>query len=343
MSTVHIGERAVGTGHPVWIVAELGGNAGQDYRVSIRLVHAAHKAGADAVKTACFTPDSMAYPGICRLQWQGKEYDLYDLYRETAMPMEWHAKLKETCDDLGMVYFASVFSAADCDLMESVGVPCYKIASFEITDLPLIRYVASKGKPLILSTGMATLGEIDAALAAAANGPTPILLKCASAYPAPPSAMNLETIGALAYESACPVGLSDHTLGWVVPVAAVALGACVIEKHLTLSRADGGPDAAHSLEPHEFAAMVEAIRVAEQAIGTVQYGPTEDERPNLRYRRSLWVVKGIRPGERITAENVRSLRPADGLEPRYLPEVLARRARVGIDAGTALTADLLTH
>ena len=229
------------------------------------------------------------------------------------------------------------------DFLEAMGVPAYKIASFELVDLPLVRRVAATGKPVILSTGMASLGEIDAALGAAREaGATELaLLKCTSAYPAPPESMNLRTIPHLAEAFGLPVGLSDHTLGVAVPVAAVSLGACIVEKHLTLERAAGGPDAAFSLEPGEFRAMVDAVRVAERALGTVSYETSAEEVASRPFRRSLFVVQDIAAGEAFTRENVRSIRPADGLPPRFLDDVLGRRATRDVARGTPLTRDLV--
>ena len=260
------------------------------------------------------------------LLWDGRT--LYDLYGEAYTPWEWQPKLKAIASDLGLDLFSTPFDFTAVDFLEEMGVPAYKIASFELVDLPLIRRVAQAGKPIILSTGMATLAEIDEAVQTARiAGATQIaLLKCNSGYPAPAEEMNLRTIPHMAEAFGVPVGLSDHTLGIAVPVAAVALGACIIEKHFTLSRTIPGPDSAFSLEPHEFKAMVEAVRVAEKALGTVHFGMCEAEAKSRVFRRSLFVVKDIKAGETFTDESVRSIRPGYGLSPKYLPDVLGRHA-----------------
>ncbi len=239
---------------------------------------------------------------------------------------------------LGLLAFSTPFDPTAVDFLEGLGVPAYKVASFEIVDLPLIEKIARTGKPMIISTGMATLAEIDEAVAAArgAGAREIALLKCSSAYPASPAEMNLKTIPHLAEAFGLPVGLSDHTLGTAVPVAAVALGACIIEKHLALSRSQPGPDVAFSLEPHEFRAMVEAVRMAQQAVGGVSYGLSPREAAGRAFRRSLFVVRDVRSGEVFTADNVRSVRPADGLPPKYLAQVLGRRATQDLQAGTPL-------
>lgn len=344
---MNIGRHPIGPGHPVFILAELSGNAGKDFDKAVRLVYEAHKAGADAVKTQCFTPDSMtldcdAEP-FC-IVWNGQERTLYDLYSETAMPMDWHPKLKDLCESLGMEYFASVFSPQDADFMEALDVPAYKIASFELTDLPLIRYVASKGKPVILSTGMATENEVDTADKAAneayGSSHERIILKCVSAYPASIVDSNLRSLSDWVSFGDI-VGLSDHTLSIVPPVVAVSLGAVLIEKHLCLSRADGGPDAAFSLEPDEFAQMVKAVRGTEKALGEVRYGPTEAEIQMLRYRRSLFATKDIAEGEKFTTDNVRSIRPGNGLPPDAIGKVMGNRAMRDIRRGTPLAWEMV--
>lgn len=366
MPTLTIAGRKVGPGQPCWIVAELGANAARDYATAEALVRAAKEAGADSVKTQCFEWDTMTLQDDSppfQLTWAGKETSLWQLYAETAMPLGWHKPLKDLAESLGMVYFASVFSPADADFMSWLDVPAYKIASFEITDLPLIRAVAKKGKPILLSTGMAELMDVLEAINAADEGmrdrirlpenrglaaPAPVVvLKCTSAYPAPASEANLRTIQDPRLRAHTAAGwrneytpylhgLSDHTRSNAVVSAAVTLGACIVERHLTLDRSAGGPDAAFSDEPVEFAAMVRAIREAEAALGTVHYGPTESELPMLRYRRSLWVVKDLAEWEVLTTENVRSLRPIGGLEPRHLPDVLGKRAKRALVRGTAL-------
>jgi N-acetylneuraminate synthase len=259
------------------------------------------------------------------------------------MPWDWQPKLKKVADDLGIDLFSTPFDKTAVDFLEEMGVPAYKVASFELVDIPLIEYIAAKGKPIILSTGMATLDEIDEAVSAARKaGATQIaLLKCTSAYPAPPEDVNLRTIPHLAKKFGVPVGLSDHTLGIAVPVAAVALGACIVEKHFTLSRSVPSPDSAFSLEPDEFRAMVEAIRTAEKALGKARYEVSEQEAKSRVFRRSLFVVKDMKAGEVFTEENVRSIRPGYGLPPKHRKEVLGRRAKQGIKRGTPLGWELI--
>lgn len=363
MSGITIAGRKIGPGHSCFIVAEMSANA-RTLAEAKEIVLWAKLAGADAVKTQCFAAETMTIDSDTEqfmIDWQGQMRTLYSLYREAAMPLCWHADLKKLTESLGMIYFASVFSRADVDFMRSLDVACYKISSFELGDTGLIRYAASKGKPIILSTGMGTIGEINAAIRAANDGkkdrvhlpenrhlmpPCEVaLLKCTSAYPASATDANLRTIQQMreCQFPHIPIGLSDHTLGIAVPVAAVALGACIIEKHLCLDRSLGGPDAAFSLEPHEFKAMVEAVRIAEQALGEVRYGPTESEKPMLRYRRSLFVVDDVQAGELFTAENVRSIRPADGLHPKHYDEVLGKRAARNIERATPLTWEMIAQ
>ncbi len=342
MSHITIAGRQIGPGNPVWIVAEIGANA-RTYYDAERLIIEAHEAGADAVKVQAIRPDGITLDcdnehfQIKDGPWKGRT--LWDLYEECAMPWLWFDGLKRVTEALGMTFFASVFCKESVDFCESLGMPAYKIASFELVDLPLIRYAASKGRPVILSTGMATKEEIKEALCLfrgrSSSEYDPVaVLHCVSAYPANPVDANLERIRADG--EFFVMGLSDHTLGIAVPVAAVALGACIIEKHLCLDRSAGGPDSAFSLEPAEFKAMVDAVRVAEQAMGEVKYGATESERANLQFRRSLFVVADVRAGERYSPENVRSIRPASGLHPRFFDEVCGRRAARDVARGTPL-------
>jgi pseudaminic acid synthase len=340
---LQVGDRRIGPGHGVYVVAELSSNHNQSYNHAEDLVCAAKGAGADAVKLQTYTPDTLTIRcdnerfriGKGTL-WEGRT--LYDLYAEAQMPWEWQPRLKQVADGLGLDLFSTPFDATAVDFLEAMGVPAHKVASFEIVDLPLIARIARTGKPMILSTGMATLGEIDEAVetARAAGAHEIALLKCSSAYPAPPEEMNLRTIPHLAQAFDVVVGLSDHTLGIAAAVAAVALGASVIEKHLTLSRATPSPDSAFSLEPHEFRAMVEAVREAEKALGEVCYGVTEREKPSRVFRRSLFVVKDTKAGEVFGDENVRSIRPGNGLPPKFLKEVLGRHASRDLKRGTPL-------
>jgi N-acetylneuraminate synthase len=340
---IEIKGRHVGQGRPVYVVAELSANHGRDFDQAVRIVQAAKEAGADAVKLQTYTPDTLTIRSdkdFFRIRggtlWDGRT--LYDLYSEAYMPWEWQPKLKALADELGIDLFSTAYDSSAVDFLEELGVPLHKVASFEAVDIPLIERMASTGKPLIISTGMASLGEIQEAVQAARNmGATQIaLLKCTSAYPAPAEEMNLRSIPHLAEAFHVPVGLSDHSLGIAVPVAAVALGACIIEKHLALSRGIPGPDSAFSLEPDEFKAMVEAVRAAEKAVGEVRYGVSKREAKSHVFRRSLFVVKDIRAGEVFTEENVRSIRPGYGLAPKYLKDILGRRAARDISRGTPL-------
>lgn len=344
---MEINNRPIGHGHPVYIIAELSANHNQDFDQAIRLIEAAKEAGADAIKLQTYTPDTITinarneYFRIDGTIWEGR--NLYDLYGEAYTPWDWQPKLKETANRLGMDLFSSPFDETAVQFLEEMGVPAYKIASFENNDLTLLRHVARTGKPVIVSTGMASLAEIDEAVRTLQQGGSPqiALLKCTSAYPAAPAEINLRVIPHLAEAFGLPVGLSDHTLGTAVPVAAVALGASIIEKHFTLSRSVRGPDSAFSLEPDEFKAMVQAVRVTEQALGQVHYGPMPSEMKSLAFRRSLFVVRDIKAGETFSAENVRSIRPGHGLHTRYLEVIIGRRANRDIAMGTPLSWDLI--
>ena len=346
--SIQIQGRRIGAGYPVYVVAELSANHRQDLQQAMALIRAAKEAGADAVKLQTYTPDTMTIRSERRdfrieggTPWDGRT--LYDLYGEACTPWEWQPQLKALADALGLTLFSTAFDASAVEFLEGMGVAAHKVASFEIVDIPLIERMARTGKPIILSSGMATRGEIEHAVdaARAAGARQLALLKCTSAYPAPPEAMNLRTIPALAEAFGLPIGLSDHTLGIAVPQAAVALGACIIEKHLTLSRDVPSPDSAFSLEPREFKAMVDAIRTVEQALGEVRYGASEQEAKSLVFRRSLFVVEAMKAGDVLTPTRVRSIRPGFGLPPRYLRDVLGRRAATDIEAGTPLRWELL--
>lgn len=343
MTGFSIHGRQIGAGRPVYIIAEMSANHNGDYDQAVALVHAAKEAGADAVKLQTYTADTLTIDSDAACfrvgggtLWDGRT--LYDLYGEAYTPWDWQPRLKTVADGLGLDFFSTPFDSSAVDFLEGMGVPAYKIASFELVDIPLIRRVARAGKPMIMSTGMATLSEIEEAVEAARGaGATQIaLLKCNSAYPAPPEGMNLRTIPALADHFDVPVGLSDHTLDLAVPVTAVALGTCIIEKHLTLSRAAPGPDSAFSLEPQEFRALADAVRTAEMALGTVRYGVSPEEEKSVVFRRSLFVVRDVRAGEPFTEENVRSIRPSGGLLPKHLDAVLGRRAARDVPRGTPL-------
>lgn len=347
--SVKINDRSIGVEFSAYVIAELSANHHQKFDEAVKLIGAAKEAGADAVKLQTYTPDTLTIQ--CERQefrigggtpWDGRT--LYDLYSEAYMPWEWQPKLKKLADELRIDLFSTPYDRTAVDFLEKIAVPAYKVASFEIVDIPLIEYIATKGKPMIISTGMATLAEIDEAVQAArkAGAKQIALLKCTSAYPAPVEDVNLRTIPDLAKKFRVPVGLSDHTMGIAVPVAAVALGACIVEKHFTLSRSIVGPDSAFSLEPQEFKAMVEAIRTAEKAVGQVDYETGEREAGSRVFRRSLFVVKDMRAGDAFTGENVRSIRPGHGLHPRNLKDVLGRRAARDIRRGTPLTWELVS-
>ena len=344
---ISINDRRVGLSEPVYIVAEMSGNHNGDYDRAVRIIEAAAEVGADAIKIQTYMADTMTIDSdrepfrIEGTLWDGRT--LYDLYEEAHTPWEWHADLQTVAHENGLDFFSTPFDASAVDFLEDLDVPVYKIASFENVDLPLIRRIAETGKPTIRSTGMATLGEIDEAVCAfrEAGGKGLVLLKCTSAYPAPPEEANLRTIPHMADAFDVPVGLSDHTMGGAVPTVAVALGACVIEKHLTLSREEEGPDSDFSMEPSEFRHMVEFVRTAEKALGHVNYERTEAQQESLVFRRSLFVVKDVEQGEPLTEENVRSIRPGHGLHTHHLSDVLGHRAARDIKRGTPLQWDLV--
>jgi pseudaminic acid synthase len=347
-TSFRIGSHTVGKDQSVYIIAELSANHNQDFDQAVALVHAAKEAGADAVKIQTYTADTLTID--CRneyfrigkgTQWEGK--NLYDLYGEAFTPWGWQPKLQQIASEIGLDFFSTPFDPTSVEFLEKMNVPAYKIASFEIVDIPLIRTIARTGKPIIMSTGMATLDEIDEAVTAIREeGNNQIaLLKCTSAYPAVPEDMNLLTIPDMAARFNVPVGLSDHTLGTTIPVAAVSLGACIIEKHFTLSRATPGPDSSFSLEPPEFRAMADAIHETEKALGTVNYSVTDHEKASRVFRRSLFTVEDIQAGELFTEQNIRSIRPGYGLAPKHIISVLGKKAKVKIAKGTPLSWDLI--
>lgn len=344
---MEISGRLIGPGQPAYIVAEMSANHDQSLDRARDVIRAAAASGADAVKLQTYTADTLTIDSgrecfrISGTIWNGRT--LHELYREAYTPWDWHGPLKALAEELGLQFFSTPFDATAVDFLEQMSVVAHKVASFEIVDLPLLARVAATGKPVIMSTGMATLEEIDEAVSTLRSGGCRelALLKCTSAYPAGAGDMNLRTIPDLAARFGVPVGLSDHSMDTAVPVAAVALGACIIEKHLTLTRSSGGPDSAFSLEPVEFREMVDAVRVAEAALGGVTYGAGGHERGSLRFRRSLFAVEDVAAGEAFTARNVRSIRPADGLHPRHFDEVLGRRAKTSIERGTPLSWDLV--
>src|ERR1700730_6395800 len=350
LHSIRINGRDIGQHSATYIVAELSANHNQSFDTAIKLIEAAKQAGADAIKLQTYTANTITLGSsnpCFRIgggtQWDGKL--LYDLYREAYTPWEWQPKLKVVANDLGMDLFSSAFDETAVDFLERMDVPAHKVASFELVDIPLIRKMAHTGKPVIMSTGMATLGEIEeAVLAVRGEGNDSIaLLKCTSAYPALPEEMNLHTIPHLSQTFGTPVGLSDHTLGMAVSVAAVALGATIIEKHFTLSRSDPGPDSQFSLEPREFKEMVAAVRAIESALGSVQYGPSAAERSSTVFRRSLFVVENVRADEVFTERNIRSIRPGHGLHTRFLEQVLGQHASCDIKRGTPLDWALISE
>lgn len=337
-----IAGRAIGPDQPPYIIAELSGNHNGDLGRAMALVDAAAAAGADAVKMQTYTADTMTIDHdspdfrIAGGPWDGRT--LHDLYGEASTPWEWHEALFARAAEHGLAAFSSPFDATAVDFLETLGAPAYKIASFEIVDHPLIRKVAATGKPVIISTGMADIAEIAEAVAVARGAGIDqlALLHCVSGYPSRPSEANLRTIPVMRDVFATVVGLSDHTLGPGVSIASVAMGACIIEKHLTLARADGGPDAGFSLEPAEFKALVDGCRAGWEALGRVTFEREESETPNIRFRRSIYVVQDIAAGDVFTPENIRLIRPGFGLAPKHYPELLGKRAAVELRRGTAL-------
>ena len=346
---VIIDKRAIGADDPPFIIAEMSGNHNQSLERALAIVEAAAKTGAHALKIQTYTPDTMTldlderefHISDPKSLWAGTS--LYKLYGQAYTPWEWHKPIFERANKLGMIAFSTPFDDTAVDFLESLHVPCYKIASFENTDIPLIRRVSATGRPVIISTGMATEAELDDTVSAAraAGCRDLILLKCTSTYPATAENTNILTIPHLRERFGCEVGISDHTMGVGVSVASVALGATVIEKHFTLSRADGGVDSAFSMEPVEMAMLVRETRSAWQSIGTVRYGPTEAELKSILFRRSLYFVKDLNMGDVLTRENVRAIRPGLGLPPKHLDQLLGMKVKDYVKRGTALAWDLL--
>lgn len=346
--TFNIRNHRIGSGEPAFIMAELSGNHLQDFDLAMKTIEAMKAAGADAVKLQTYTADTLTIDEdnkYFRIEhdtlWDGKT--LHKLYEEAYTPWEWQPRLKDYAEGLGMICFSTPFDRTAVDFLEKMDVPAYKIASFEISDISLIEYAAAKGKPMILSTGIATLDDIREAVDACrrAGNDRIALLKCTSAYPAPLEEVNLHTLPDMAEKFGTVVGVSDHTLGISVPIASVALEAKIIEKHFILDRKLGGPDAAFSLEPAEFAQMVRAVREVEKALGRVTYEITEKVGKNRIFARSLFVVKDVRAGEPLTEENIRSIRPGYGLAPKHLSEILGRKAKADIKRGTPLSWELI--
>jgi N-acetylneuraminate synthase len=347
--SIEVGHRRIGSGQEPFVIAEMSGNHNGDLERALDIVRAVADAGAHAVKLQTYTADTITLdvdsPRF-RLRedhplWPGRR--LHELYDEAHTPWDWHEKIFALADELGLVGFSAPFDPTAVDFLASLGVPMLKSASSEITDLPLIRAIAAAGKPMLISTGTATLGEIDAAVRAARSTGNEdlVVLGCTTSYPAPPEASNLRALPVLRDALAVQVGLSDHTMGIGAAVAAVALGATVIEKHVTLDRSDGGVDAAFSLEPEELRLLVTETRTAWQALGEATVGPRAVEAEGLRFRRSLFVTRDVRAGEPVTADNVRSVRPADGLPPDTFDAVVGRPFRVDAAKGTPLGWHLL--
>lgn len=345
---IKIGRRKIGSGHPVFIVAELSCNHLQKYDIAIKTIRSMKESGADAVKLQTYTPDTITID--CGNKYfkirQGTLWDgrtLYKLYQQAYTPWEWQPKLKKIAEDIGLIFFSSPFDCTAVDYLEEMNVPAYKVPSFEITDTPLIEYIASKGKPVLISTGIADLDDIKEAIAACkrAGNDRIALLKCTSAYPAPFEEMNLRAIPMLQRKFKTVLGISDHTLGTSVSVASVVLGASIIERHFILDRKLGGPDSPFSLEPGEFKAMVKAVRQVEKAMGTGAFGITKSVKKTKEFARSLFAVRDIVTGEPFTNENVRSIRPGYGLHPKNLKAILGKTAKRPIKRGMPLKWDLI--
>lgn len=348
MKTIKIAQREIGKRLPVFIVAELSANHLGSIDTAIDTIRAMKFAGADAVKLQTYTPNTMTID--CDNEyfqikhgtiWDGTS--LYDLYKEAYTPWEWHPRLKKVADEMGLIFFSTPFDRTAVDFLETMNVPAYKVASLEITDIPLIEYIASKGKPVIISTGIATLSDISEAIEACirAGNEQVIILKCTTEYPTPLENVNINVIPNMMETFDEVIGLSDHTLGISVPIAAVALGACMVEKHFILAKELGGPDAAFSLNPQEFSSMVTSIREVEKALGMVTYNLPEKTLKNREFCRSLFIVKDMGTGETFTMENVQSIRPGYGLAPKYLPDILGRKARSDLKKGTPVSWNLI--
>ncbi|QIZ73123.1 pseudaminic acid synthase [Oxynema aestuarii] len=349
MNSIKIGNYSIGIDRPPFIVAEMSGNHNQSLDRALEIVEAAAAAGVSAVKLQTYTAETMTLDLAEReffinntdSLWHG--YSLYQLYEKAHTPWEWHQPIFDRCQQLGILGFSTPFDATAVDFLESLDVPCYKIASFENTDLPLIRKVASTGKPLIISTGMATIAELDETVRTAkeAGCQSLILLKCTSTYPATPENSNLRTLPHLRQLFDVEVGLSDHTMGVGVAVASVAFGATFIEKHFTLRRADGGVDSAFSMEPQEMQQLAIETQKAWQSLGRIQYGPSDAERASMGFRRSLYVARDMKAGDCFTPENLRAIRPGLGLSPKYYPILLGKVVKKDLKKGTPVSWDVI--
>lgn len=348
MQTIQIGDRAVGPDQEPFVIAEMSGNHNQSLDRALAIVEAAAKSGAHALKIQTYTADTMTLDlseGEFSVSdpnslWKGQS--LHELYQKAYTPWEWHKPIFDRCRELGMIGFSTPFDDSALEFLESLDVPCYKIASFENTDIPLIRKVAATRKPMIISTGMASIPELEETVSAAkeAGCDQLILLKCTSTYPAEPKNTNILTIPNMRERFACQIGLSDHTMGVGVAVASVALGTTVIEKHFTLSRADGGVDSAFSMEPEEMASLVRESQRAWQALGVVNYGPVGNEKTSLQFRRSLYIAEDMKAGDSITRQNMRAVRPGKGLPPKFYDALLGKKVKMDIKKGTPASWDL---
>lgn len=342
MNAVRIRNRLVGEGYPTYIIAEMSANHAGSIERAKEIIRVAKDCGADCIKIQTYTPDTITidcdneYFQIQEGTWKGE--NLYSLYGKAYTPWEWHKELKEAANKIGIDFFSTPFDKTSVDFLESIDIPFYKIASFELVDIPLIRYVASKGKPIIMSTGMGTQEEIREAVEAAyqEHNDRVVLLKCSSAYPALPDDMNLRTIEDMRERFNLPVGLSDHSLGSLSATTAIAMGASVIEKHFCLSRDISNPDASFSMTPSEFSSMVSDIRKVEKALGRITYGPSDQEQNSLKFRKSVFVIKDVNEGERFTEENLKVIRPGFGLKPKYFQDVLGKSAVRALKRGTPL-------
>ena len=348
MNDIFIQDRRIGLNEPAFIIAELSCNHLNDFSIVEKTVQEAAKSGVDALKMATLTPDTMTLDTTksdfiiqADSKWDGRSF--YDLYSETSMPYEWHEKIQTMCDDLGLICFSTPYDITAAEFLSGLNMPAYKIASFEISDIPLIKTVASLGKPVIISTGIAKKEEIDDAIEAcrSVGNDEIVLLKCTSGYPAPFQQINLRTIKRFQKDYNVIPGLSDHTLGIEVPIAAVALGARVIEKHIILDRSLGGPDAHFSLEPAEFKMLVDAVRNVEKSLGQETYELTESSKQSRDFMRSLYVVKDVKQGEAFTSENIRSIRPGYGMAPKNYERILGKTASEDIERGTPLSEKLI--
>lgn len=349
MKEFTIGKRKIGGNNPVFIIAEMSGNHMQKLEHAFAIIDAAAEVGVDAVKIQTYTADTITLDSDKKYfqiqggnkDWKGKT--LYELYRQAFTPWEWISKMKERAEKKGLIFFSSVFDSTSVDFLEKLKMPVYKIASFEVVDIPLLKRVGKTGKPVIISKGMATKEELSLAVKTLKQSGTPAvaILQCVSSYPALPEEMNLKTIRDISLRFGAVSGLSDHTLGTTVSVASAAIGASIIEKHMTLSRTEGGPDSSFSLEPAEFKELVEKVRETSAAMGEPSYGPGRGEKDNVVFRKSLFVTENIKKGEKFTEKNVRSIRPGHGLQPKYYEKILGKRSTKDIEKGTPLDWKLI--